>query len=103
MLILKKKTANEKSMRNYSVFKELIYQSNATQTYMAGGSISIHESEIVCKYRILGECLLISSLPGNALRTSVDITIQHAFSKLSLVNSISKDANLITKLIHSSN
>ena len=25
------------------------------------------------KYRILGECLLISSLPGNALRTHVDI------------------------------
>ena len=28
----------------------------------------------VCsKYRILGECLLISSLPGKALRTHVDI------------------------------
>ena len=26
------------------------------------------------KYRILGECLLISSLPGKALRTLVDIT-----------------------------
>ena len=25
------------------------------------------------KYRILGECLLISSLPGKALRTHVDI------------------------------
>ena len=25
------------------------------------------------KYRILGECLLISSLPGKALRTVVDI------------------------------
>ena len=25
------------------------------------------------KYRILGECLLISSLPGKALRTLVDI------------------------------
>ena len=26
-----------------------------------------------CKERILGECLLISSLPGKALRTLVDI------------------------------
>ena len=26
-----------------------------------------------CKYRILGECLLISSLPGKVLRTLVDI------------------------------
>ena len=26
-----------------------------------------------CKQRILGECLLISSLPGKALRTLVDI------------------------------
>ena len=25
------------------------------------------------KYRLLGECILISSLPGNALRTLVDI------------------------------
>ena len=40
---------------------------------------------------ILGECLLISSLPGKALRTHVDIArlaerCQHAFSKPSLVN-----------------
>ena len=50
--------------------------------------------------RILGECLLISSLPGKALRTHVDIArlaerCQHAFSKPSLVNLISKDANLV--------
>ena len=52
------------------------------------------------KYRILGECLLISSLPGKALRTHVDIArlaerCQHAFLKPSLVNLISKDANLV--------
>ena len=50
-----------------------------------------------------GECLLISSLPDKALRTLVDIArlaeqsraIQQAFSKPSLVNLISKDANLV--------
>ena len=36
-------------------------------------------------------CLLMSSLPGKALRTLVDI----AFSKPSLVNLISKAANLV--------
>ena len=30
---------------------------------------------------LLGECFLISSLPGKALRTLVDIAIQHPFSK----------------------
>ena len=93
--------------------------------------------------RILGECLLISSLPGKALRTLVDIArlveifentrwvsfdikftrqgfenacwhceacqaIQNAFSKQSLVNLVSKDANLVFYvsvylLFHSSN
>ena len=42
---------------------------------------------------------MISSLPGKALRILVDIVglpaIQHAFSKPSLVNLISKDANLV--------
>ena len=42
---------------------------------------------------MLGECLLISSLPGKTLRTFVDIA-RHAFSKPSLVNLISKSANL---------
>ena len=46
-----------------------------------------------------GECLLISSLPGKALRTHVESlgfrAIQHAFSKPSLVNLISKDTNLV--------
>ena len=48
-------------------------------------------------YRIQGDCLLISSLPGKALRTLVEAcrAIQHAFSKPSLVNLISKDANLV--------
>ena len=32
-----------------------------------------HCSEAVCKQRILGECLLISSVPGKALITLVDI------------------------------
>ena len=46
------------------------------------------------------ECVLISSLPGKVLRTLVDIAtlgraIQHAFSKPSLVNLISKDTNLV--------
>ena len=45
--------------------------------------------------RILGECILISNLQGNALRTFVGRAIQHAFSKQSLVNLISKDANLV--------
>ena len=54
-------------------------------------------SESYNKYKILGECLLISSLPGKALRTLVDI-IQHAFSKPSLVNFISKDRNLVLYL-----
>ena len=48
-----------------------------------------------CIYRMLGECLLISSLPGKALRTLVDITRLAAFSRPSLVNLISKDANLV--------
>ena len=58
------------------------------------------ESDIL---RILSKCLLISSLPGKALRalrTLVDISrlaerCQQAFSKLSLVNLISKDTNLV--------
>ena len=50
--------------------------------------------------RILGEFILISSLPGKALRTHVDIArlcqaIQHACSKPSLVILISKVANLV--------
>ena len=49
---------------------------------------------------IVGECLLISSLPGKALRTLIDIAkacraIQYAFSKPSLVNLISKDTSLV--------
>ena len=32
-----------------------------------------NKMEVNCKYRVLGECLLISSLPGKALRTLVDI------------------------------
>ena len=49
---------------------------------------------------MLGECLSISRLPGNALRTLVDIA--------RLVNFISKDANLVFCLLvyplfHSSN
>ena len=62
---------------------------------------------------ILGECLLISSLSGKALRTHVDIArlaerFSKRLSKLSLVNLISKDANLVFylsvyPLFHSSN
>ena len=70
---------------------------------------------------MLGECLLKSSLPGKALRTLVDIArlavrtlvdiarlaerfdmrsqIRHAFSKPSLENLISKDANLVFYLL----
>ena len=48
-------------------------------------------------YNILGECLMVSSLPGKALRTPVEslglLAIQHAFSKSSLVNMISKNVN----------
>ena len=57
----------------------------------------------MCKWRKLGECLLISSLPGKALRTLVDIArqasrCQQAFSKPCLVNLISKDMNLVIYL-----
>ena len=48
--------------------------------------------------RILGECLLISSLPGSALRTHVERSTGKALRTLvespSLVNLISEDANL---------
>ena len=54
---------------------------------------------VLCIYRavcdiILGECLLLSSLPGKALRTLVDIE--------SLVNLISKDGTwyFIYQFIH---
>ena len=46
-------------------------------------------------FRILGGCLLISSLPDKALRTNVSRAIQHAFSKPCLINLISKDTNLV--------
>ena len=45
--------------------------------------------------RILGECLLISSLPGSALRTHVESLGKPAFSKPCLVNLISKDTHLV--------
>ena len=50
--------------------------------------------------RIPGSSLLISSLPGKALRTLVDIArqasrCQQAFSKPCLVNLISKDTHLV--------
>ena len=51
--------------------------------------------------RIPGSSLLISSLPGSALRTHVESLgkrCQHAFSKPCLVNLISKDANLVFSL-----
>ena len=58
--------------------------------------------------RIPGSRLLISSLPGSALRTHVESlgkprdsrAIQHAFSKLSLVNLISKDTHLVFSIPH---
>ena len=59
--------------------------------------------------RILGECLLISILPGKALRTLADIArlaerFSIVFSKRSLVNLVSKDADLVFyKLIYCSN
>ena len=43
--------------------------------------------------RIPGARLLISSLPGSALRTHVEC--QHAFSKPCLINLISKDTHLV--------
>ena len=60
------------------------------------------------KSRILGECLLISSLPGKALRMIVEITRFAKRFNMYLVNLISKDADLISflsayPLIHSSN
>ena len=48
--------------------------------------------------RIPGPRLLISSLPGSALRTHVE----HAFSKPCLVNLISKDTNLVFSIYASS-
>ena len=62
------------------------------------------------KYRMLGECLLIYSLQSQALRTLVDMLTSRGFpgdstcvSKLSLVNLIAKDANLVFPLFDSSN
>ena len=45
--------------------------------------------------RIPGLRLLISSLPGSALRTHVESQCQQAFSKPCLVNLISKDTHLV--------
>ena len=45
--------------------------------------------------RIPGSRLLISSLPGSALRARQASRCQHAFSKPCLVNLISKDAHLV--------
>ena len=67
--------------------------------------------------RIPDSRLLISSLPGSALRTHVESlgkprdvnkrskslacrAIQHAFSKPSLVNLISKDTHLVFSIYH---
>ena len=55
--------------------------------------------------RISGECLLMSSLPGKASRTLVEL---RGFSMSCLVNLISKDASLVFclsvyKLVHSTN
>ena len=61
---------------------------------------------------MLGECLLISTLPGDASRTLVDIARLAERLKMRsqsrLVNLITKDANLVFslsvyKLIHSLN
>ena len=66
------------------------------------------KSESTCKLinRIPGLCILISSLPGSALRTHVeplskprDSTV---FSKPSLVKLISKDMNLVFSIFVSS-
>ena len=46
-------------------------------------------------FRILGKCLLISSLLGNSLRILDFMIQQHAFLKQSLVNIISKDIYLV--------
>ena len=45
--------------------------------------------------RIPGSRLLISSLPGSALRTLVESLGLHAFSGPCLVNKISKDTHLV--------
>ena len=50
--------------------------------------------------RIPGECLLISSLPGSALRTHVELlgkprNVNKRSSKPGLVNLISKDTHLV--------
>ena len=53
--------------------------------------------------RIPGSRLLISSLPGSALRTHVESLAsrcQHAFSKPCLVNLISKDTHLVFSISH---
>ena len=57
------------------------------------------KKSLVFKWRILGKCILTSSLPGKVLHSLLNHkacqAIQHEFSKLSLVNLISKDANLV--------
>ena len=59
-----------------------------------GESVGVYKIDGHQIKRILGECLLISSLLGKASRTLVDIA-RLAVSKPSLVNLISKDANLV--------
>ena len=50
--------------------------------------------------RIPGTRLLISSLPGLALRTHVESLGKQAFSKPCLVNLISKDTHLVFSISH---
>ena len=61
------------SQRTYNVFihlpKILFYDIKSLPKYLA------HVSNDASKLRILGECLLISSLPGKALRMRVGIAM----------------------------
>ena len=85
-------------------FNDVANDAESTQKSIITSIIANLKSEITCELinRIPGKRLLISSLPDLALRTHVDrsesIAIQQAFSKLCLVNLISKDTHLVFSL-----
>ena len=81
---------------------DVAYDAESTQTSKLRHNHLFEECSTMGKLinRIPGSRLLISSLPGKALRTHVDIArqasrCQHAFSKPCLVNLISKDTHLV--------
>ena len=77
---------------------EALVNLNKSVTDWSNLTMSTFTGYLTLTKRTLGECLLISSLPGKASRTFVDIArlaeLFNMRSKPSLVNLISKDADL---------